>query len=514
MSPHALSVSDDTSETPSYLENETLPSSLGDDLPAVVGESNLQRSDDDDVQDLVCVGFGPAALAIAVALHDSLELKGTRLSTRTPRVRFLEQQPKFAWHAGMLLPGAKMQITFMKDMATLRNPRSEFTFVNYLHEKGRLVSFTNLGTFLPQRIEYEDYMRWCAEHFANVVDYSQTVQSVKAGEVNQNGAAKHFEVTSLNKTTGESQTLKAKHVVIAAGGKPNIPKAFPYPHSRIIHSSQYATHVHDIFPDGKGPRTVAVIGGGQSAAEVWHNIPSRFPGAQSLLMIRGSSLRPSDDSPFVNEVFNPDRVDDIYAQSPEVRKATIALDKATNYGVVRIELLEEIYNEMYAYQLKYRSETEWPHRILNHREVTGVRDVELDGRPAVELEIKNNSGSYVSAKTNNTEKITVDLVVVASGYIRNSHEEMLHDLRDRMPGGDSKDKPWSVGRDYAVDFEEGAVAPDAGIFLQGCNEKTHGLSDTLLSILAVRGGEMVDRIFGTSAEAQKKSVQSSFEQKR
>jgi L-ornithine N5-oxygenase len=297
MSPHALSISDATSETPSYTENDTLPTSLGDDLPPVVGESNLQRFDNDDVQDLVCVGFGPAALAIAVALHDSLELKGTRLSTRAPRVRFLEQQSKFAWHAGMLLPGAKMQITFLKDMATLRNPRSEFTFVNYLHEKGRLVQFMNLGTFLPQRIEYEDYMRWCAEHFASVVDYSQTVQNVTVGEVDQKGAAKHFKVTSFNKATGESQTLKAKHVVIAAGGRPNIPKVLSQPHPRIIHSSQYATNVHDIFPDGQGPKTVAVIGGGQSAAEVWHNIPTRFPGAQSLLMIRGSALRPSDDSP-------------------------------------------------------------------------------------------------------------------------------------------------------------------------------------------------------------------------
>jgi L-ornithine N5-oxygenase len=71
-----------------------------------------------------------------------------------------------------------------------------------------------------------------------------------------------------------------------------------------------------------------------------------------------------------------------------------------------------------------------------------------------------------------------------------------------------------VGRDYSVHFEQGTVQPDAGIFLQGCNEKTHGLSDTLLSILAVRGGEMVDRIFGHSPEAQKKHVESSFEQRR
>ncbi|KFZ18580.1 hypothetical protein V501_01136 [Pseudogymnoascus sp. VKM F-4519 (FW-2642)] len=39
------------------------------------------------------------------------------------------------------------------------------------------------------------------------------------------------------------------------------------------------------------------------------------------------------------------------------------------------------------------------------------------------------------------------------------------------------------------------VADTAGVWLQGCNERTHGLSDTLLSILAVRSGELVRSIF-------------------
>lgn len=258
----------------------------------------MQRYGDDEVHDLVCAGFGPASLAIAVALHDSLESRGSRLSTRSPRVRFLEKQDHFAWHAGMLLPGAKMQITFMKDMATLRNPQSEFTFLNYLHEKDRLVSFTNLGTFLPQRVEYEDYMRWCAQHFDEVVDYSQCVQNVNPGKFNEKtGAVEYFNVTSVDSHSGKAQTVKAKNVVIAAGGRPNIPKSLPQNHPRIIHSSQYATHIHKIFPEGTQPRTVAVIGGGQSAAECWRDIPSRFPGSQSVLLIRGAALKPSDDSP-------------------------------------------------------------------------------------------------------------------------------------------------------------------------------------------------------------------------
>ncbi|KFY24438.1 hypothetical protein V491_02160, partial [Pseudogymnoascus sp. VKM F-3775] len=56
-----------------------------------------------------------------------------------------------------------------------------------------------------------------------------------------------------------------------------------------------------------------------------------------------------------------------------------------------------------------------------------------------------------------------------------------------------------VGRDYKVQYAPGAVEEGAGIWLQGCNEKTHGLSDTLLSILAHRGGEVVASIFGAGS---------------
>lgn len=71
----------------------------------------------------------------------------------------------------------------------------------------------------------------------------------------------------------------------------------------------------------------------------------------------------------------------------------------------------------------------------------------------------------------------VDLVVVASGYTRNAHEDILNGVRHLLPGGEEEDKRWTVGRNYKVDFEKDAVSNDAGVWLQGCNESTHGVSD-------------------------------------
>ena len=57
-----------------------------------------------------------------------------------------------AWQRGMLLPWAQSQVSFLKDLVTLRNPRSRFSFVNYLHAMGRLDDFVNLGSFTPYRV--------------------------------------------------------------------------------------------------------------------------------------------------------------------------------------------------------------------------------------------------------------------------------------------------------------------------------------------------------------------------
>lgn len=73
---------------------------------------------------------------------------------------------------------------------------------------------------------------------------------------------------------------------------------------------------------------------------------------------------------------------------------------------------------------------------------------------------------------------------------------MLRPAEHLRPRGNDPVERWNVSRDYRVQFEPGTVSDDAGVWLQGCNETTHGLSDVLLSILATRAGEVVDTIFG------------------
>lgn len=259
--------------------------------------SHLTATDLDADYDLVCVGFGPASLSVAVALHDAIAAgKQLRPDGSAPKVLFVEKQTRFAWHAGMLLPGAKMQISFVKDLATLRDPRSHFTFLNYLHEHDRLVDFTNLGTFLPARVEYEDYLRWCSAHFEHLVQYDQEVVSVTPA-VKKADAVKMFTVEARNNATGQIHSFRGRNVLLATGGRPSFPKSFPVKHPRILHSSQYAYMVPKILTDKNAAYKVVVVGAGQSAAEIFHNIQNLYPNSNTQLVMRQEFLKPSDDSP-------------------------------------------------------------------------------------------------------------------------------------------------------------------------------------------------------------------------
>jgi L-ornithine N5-monooxygenase len=194
----------------------------------------------------------------------------------------------------------------------------------------------------------------------------------------------------------------------------------------------------------------------------------------------------------VNEVFNPDRVSTIYNLPSKARAAAIASDRNTNYGVVRIELLEHIYETLYTQRITHASEADWPHRILSHHTVTDVSG----SRDSISLSLDDAS----DPRNLRSGAQSFDLVVVATGYTRNAHENLLGQARHLMPGGGESGEKWEVTRDYRVKFAKGLVSRDAGVWLQGCNQETHGLADTLLSILAVRGGEIVSSVFGRDEE--------------
>jgi L-ornithine N5-oxygenase len=75
-----------------------------------------------------------------------------------------------------------MQVTFLKDLATIRNPTSRFSFLAYLRERGRLLDFINHKSLFPSRVEVHDYLEWAAAQLVHqVVDEFVAVAWVALG---------------------------------------------------------------------------------------------------------------------------------------------------------------------------------------------------------------------------------------------------------------------------------------------------------------------------------------------
>lgn len=140
-------------------------------------------------------------------------------------------------------------------------------------------------------------MRWCAERFSDVVAYGQEVTEVIPGKTDPNSSVvDYFSVLSRDLATGEIITRKARKVVIAIGGKAKMPPGLPQD-PRIMHSSKYCTTLPALLKNDFGPYNIGVLGSGQSAAEIYHDLQKRYPNARTTLIMRDSAMRPSDDSP-------------------------------------------------------------------------------------------------------------------------------------------------------------------------------------------------------------------------
>jgi lysine/ornithine N-monooxygenase len=256
----------------------------------------------------------------------------------------------------------------------------------------------------------------------------------------------------------------ARNLVVAVGGTPRIPVPFAgLNDERMFHSSVYLESI------ARGEkRRVAVIGSGQSAAEIFLDL-QRFPEARVDLISRGPALKPADSSPLINEIFHPQFTDVIFRQKPETRSALIQDFRSTNYGVIDIELIERINEMLYLQKVTGQPRNEYLRSCQ-------VRDA--SSRPdGICLSLHH-------ALTDKTEVRCYDSVILATGYERDSHQPLLANLRSHL-------SDFTVDRDYRVQQRPGFLPR---IYLQGSCEPTHGLSDTLLSVLAIRSKEIVDSL--------------------
>ncbi|KAJ1045007.1 hypothetical protein NDA10_001504 [Ustilago hordei] len=555
-----------------------------------------------DIYDLLGIGYGPAHLALSIALRESAEAAETNFKSH-----FLEKRSYFAWHPALLLPGSQLQVSPLKDLVTLRDPTSTYTFYNYLHSQGRLARYINKEQSIPSRREWTSYLAWAARRMSQAVSYGQDVVSIepftlanaspdaKQDTVSVRPASNEeadalylYRVRTRDQATGQILTRFTRNLSVAVGGVPKLPPVFEAAYAQqfnaansvpcIVHSGTFVPSLEHLEPklhqaallrrqqaapalknDDSARLHLAVIGAGQSSTEMLMNLHSRFPTAIVTMIFRASALVPSDDTGFINSAaFDPERTEEFWQASEKQRNKWRQEFKRTNYSVVRTDLLNELHDTMYdKYKVQLPEELQDPsekqagrmemRRCTEVDSVNVIDDAEAGG---VELMLRDNlhNGKF--------EKVRFDAVFIGTGFVRSpSKMPFLEPLKPFYPALDSewasrdtsaeedevsklvddedeevverkRENLRGITRDYRLvpttsmrttlrsgksspgagsdasstssqqtlasegNMTESSNLPEPSLYVLGGNEATHGLSDSLLSIVAHRAGEL------------------------
>ncbi|HEX4498300.1 MAG TPA: SidA/IucD/PvdA family monooxygenase [Thermoanaerobaculia bacterium] len=431
-----------------------------------------------DIYDVIGIGFGPANLALGVALEEM----GVDGAEGPPLRRlFLESKAKAIWHPGMLIEDSQIQISVLKDLATIRNPQSRFTFLNYLKIRGRLFEFLNLRDLFPSRIEFNDYLSWVAGELKDSVRYGKEVLSVLP--VEDAGEVQLLRVRARDVATGDVDELLTRNIVLATGGIPKAPDGIQLqPGGRAFHSHESMLRMKRDFPDREAPYRFVVVGSGQSAAELFYYLMCNYPNADVTGSIRRFAYKPVDDSDFTNEIFFPEMVDFLYGLPEEKRRMVLDDCRDVNYAVVDLALIRRIYKALYQEKVLGRNRA----RVRSFLQLQGLLE----------------TGGAVIAQFRDLlrdEDVTLeaDGMIICTGYTWRKQHPLLADVGPFLHKNASD--AYHIERDYRL---AAGPALTAGVFLQGFAEETHGASETVLSLLAIRAEHIVNNLLATRAARQ------------
>lgn len=401
------------------------------------------------------IGFGPSNVALAIALEEA----GADFTAH-----FIEAAPDATWQPGMLLDGSDIQNNPLRDLVTPRNPKSHYTFVNYLHENGRLFAFLNLGIIYALRKDYSKYIAWVASHFGRFVSYRTC-----AANVTYDVRRACWRVATNN---GD---YTADALVIGTGRTPHIPEPFcRHVGPRVFHLCEYTQRMQAL---GSTVSSVAIIGSSQSAVELNLDLMKRLPNARIYAIHRSFSMRQKDTSPFSDHVYFPEFIDYFFSAGRRGQEELQRQLRSTNYNSADLDVLHQLYLSIYEEHLDGRDR-------FQLRNNTAVDRIAVDAK-GVSLELRERFYGT-------TERIAVDAVVLATGFLdigagegKEPYPKLLASVAPMLTK--SELGALVVERDYQVRTQHGAL-----LYLNGLCESSHGLGDAgSFSLLSLRASEIL-----------------------
>jgi lysine N6-hydroxylase len=406
------------------------------------------------ILDAVGVGLGPFNLSTAALLEPI-----KRLNTR-----FFEREKEFQWHPGLLFPDATIQVSFLKDLVSLADPRSRYSFLSFLFANRRLYRFINANFTRVSRVEFNQYFRWVANRLPNLA-FGQEVHAIS------------LEGESFTVHTSRAQ-VRARNIILGVGLQPMLPEcALEFMNAKtqrtLLHASKYLHYE----PQTSGMR-VAVIGGGQTGAEIVQHLlstPDKAP--KTLFWIsRRSNFLPLDESPFTNELFTPNYSDYFYGLSAQDRASILSEQKFASDGISN-SLLERIYQLLY--QAEFLNGSGRCCSLHPRSELMGITP-SLHGGWV--LTLRDRFSCAVTA-------VECDVVILATG---SAYKPLpaLSPIMDRLARGDHG---FVVQDDYSIQWDG---PPSLKIYIQNGAKHCRGVADPNLSLMAWRSGKIINSLAG------------------
>lgn len=412
------------------------------------------------VHDLIGIGLGPFNLGLAALAHP-LELN----------CLFLEGRSEFAWHPGMMLDEATLQVPFLADLVTMADPTSPFSFLNFLKQTGRIYRFYVRERFLPHRREYNQYCQWVADQLPSV-RFQQQVTSVE-----HDGEVYVVQVAS-------GKTHHGRRLVLGTGTTAHLPPcardaATHEPSGPVIHSADYLPRRDELT----SRRSITVVGSGQSAAEVYLDLLNAQPehDYQLAWLTRSPRFFSMEYSKLTLELTSPEYTS--YFQSlPRETRATLLKSQQSLYKGISSDTVDVIHEALYTRSLTAPADT----TLLSNTELLGVTSTSSGYRLALH-----------HAEQGEDFTMETEAVVLATGY-RPSLPAFLAPIRDRVRL--DADGRYAASATYSIDHE------DREIWVQNGEEHTHGFVAPDLGMGAYRNSVILAAVLGREPYPVEKRV--------
>ena len=445
---------------------------------------------DDAVRDVVAVGLGPFNLGFAALVDGSDEADLDAL--------VLERESEFRWHEGMLIEGTTLEVPFLADLVTLADPTNPYSYLNYLRERDRMYEFYFYETFQIPRREYDDYCRWVAESVGNVAFERHVADVRPVGEPDSDTpdapADANFAVEAVHPDTGEAHTYYARDVVVGVGSRPYVPEGFrDHPDDEVFHTASYLHRRDDVLasdPDG-----VTVVGSGQSAAEVFHDLLERQPESDYRLdwLTRSDGFFPMEYSKLGLQHFSPDYTRYFY-DLPQAVSDDLLPEQDLLYKGIDPDTSDAIFDTLYEHSVGDR---EPDVGMLANTEVRGVAPVSVDGHGDRDGDGSDDAagGRYRLDCEQREEGVEFvhesDVVILGTGYHRPT-PAFLSTLEPHLARDDRGRLAVNEGYDVETDGLDGRV------FVQNAEVHTHGVGAPDLGLGCHRNAVILDQLLDDS----------------